>query len=215
MAQVTRRSHPVQPAVPKALRAPRPCGKCTTPASPSGEAGDVTAASLQRDPHPEEVKAPLIEPGIPERCFLVAPVVDWATSPATTGRGERSAPRWPWRRAPSPGCRTVAPRGPVEVATLSVPTPWPAGSAGTTGSARAVVVGRTARSARAMEVSGRRCAVVAAGCACGCAVVTTRGRRCAVAARARPARSWGGVGRTGAHTQCRCAQSTDDGHAPD
>src|SRR5208337_2850679 len=96
--------------------------------------GRRVSGPLQRDPDSEEPEAPLVEPGVPHGCFLVAPVVDWATSPLPPGRRERSAPIWVRRLTRSPRCGSVSPRGLVEVATVRIPVPW-TGSARATGSA--------------------------------------------------------------------------------
>ena len=99
---------------------------------------------LQRDPNSEEPEAPLVEPVVPHGVFLVAPVVDRATYPLPTGRRERPAPLRPRWCARSPRCGSVAPRGPVEVATLRISMPWAArcarGAAGVTRAARSAVL---------------------------------------------------------------------------
>jgi hypothetical protein len=85
-----------------------------------------------------------VEPAIPHRRFLVAPVVDWATHPLPSGRRERSAPVRPRRFTRSPGCGSISPWGPVEVATLGIPMPW----RGATGSAWVTRFARPTGSAR-------------------------------------------------------------------
>jgi hypothetical protein len=86
--------------------------------------------SLQRDPDSEEVEAPLVEPGVPHRVFVVAVVVDRATAPASARGRKRSAPVGMWRLAGAPGCRSIAPRSSVEVTALVVAVPGAAGPAG-------------------------------------------------------------------------------------
>lgn len=129
------------------------------PASPTGEAGIIVQRSLQRNPDPEEVKSPLVETGVPVRRFLVAPVVDRAITPLTAGRGERSIPCRPRRRARAPRARPLAPRGAVEVAALVVAVPrptratGPSRSTGTAGTTR-VIGTRAAGSTRSAWTAG-------------------------------------------------------------
>lgn len=211
-----------------------PGGDSTTPASPSGEAGAVLIAGLQRNPDSEEPEPPLVESGIPHGRLLVAPVVDRAVSPLPARRGEWPVPVGSRRFAGSPRRRPVAPRRPAEVAPLRVSVPRTAGptgparvigSAGTTraagptgmvGSARTAGAAggptRAAGSARSTRAARPTRSARITGCV---RWMDTRGRGPAVTAgRAgrRPARS--GVGRSGAHTQCRGAQRAGDGDPP-
>jgi hypothetical protein len=217
----------------------------------------VRGGPLQRDPDPEEPEAPLVEPGVPNRSFLVAPVVDGAVPPLPAGRRERSVPRRPRRLTRSPGCGSVTPRGPVEITTLRIPVPTAgttgsAGAArtvrvevpGSTGPARAVVLGTTGSTGPARVVGSARAVVLGTTGSTGSARVVGSGRawtawsawagsagtarvtwsartgtagatgrvrrRRAMAAGRSPRRSWGGVCRTGAHTDRRRAKSTSD-----
>jgi hypothetical protein len=101
--------------------------------------------SLQRDPDSEEVEAPLVEPGVPHRVFVVAVVVDRSTPPASARGRKWSAPVGMWRLAGTPGCRSIAPRSSVEVTALVVAVPGTAGTTRSvvTGTTRSVVTGTT------------------------------------------------------------------------
>ncbi|MDT5171754.1 MAG: hypothetical protein QOD02_5108, partial [Mycobacterium sp.] len=80
--------------------------------------------------------APLVELRIPVWSFLVAPVVDRAVIPPSTGRGKWPVPCRPRWLACTPGSGSVSPGGAVEVAALVVAMPSTAGS---TRSSRSVV----------------------------------------------------------------------------
>src|SRR6202012_537993 len=82
----------------------------------------------------------LVELRVPERRFLVAPVVDRPVVPRPTGWRKRPVPcrsRW---LAGTPGCGSVPPRRVVEVTAVVIAVPW---AAGTAGSARTVESGAT------------------------------------------------------------------------
>lgn len=186
-------------------------GESTTPASPSGEAGVVLTACLQRNPDSEEPEAPLIESGVPHGSLLVAPVVDRAISPVPAGRRERPVPIGPRRLAGAPWRGSVTPRRTAEVATLGISVPWAAGMIGstrTTGPARrsAWVTG-TARAAGATWTAGS-----ARITGCVRRMDSSRSRPAMIACRTRRWPSRSGVGRTGAHTQRGSAQSAGDGY---
>src|SRR6202034_140741 len=115
-------------------------GKWATPAPPIGEAGVWGGESLQWDPNSEEVEAELVELRVPERRFLVAPIVDRPVVPRSTGRRKRPVPcrsRW---LAGTPRCGSVPPRSVVEVAAVVIAVPW---AAGTTGASRTVATRST------------------------------------------------------------------------
>lgn len=161
--------------------------------------GRLVSYRSQRDPHSEEPEAPLVETGIPDRGFLVAPVVDRAVVPAPTGRGKRSIPRRPRRLARAPGSGAVAPRGAVEVAALGVSMPGAAGvgigsteSAGSTG----VIAGAARPAGATGVVTGPAGPARAAGVISGSGRATGTAR---VTGPAGPARaSWtAGIVRTG------------------
>ena len=127
-----------------------------TPASPTSEAGIVRVDLLQRNPDPEEPEAPLVEPGIPEGCFVVAVVVNGTVPPWPAGWRKRPVPGRPWRLTRSPGRGPVSPRRTAEVAALRIAAPRTARSTGATraaGSPR-VVVPRSAWAARSARVIG-------------------------------------------------------------
>jgi hypothetical protein len=201
----------------------------------------VWAYRLQRDPDPEEPEAPRVEPGVPNGRFLVAPVVDWAIPPLPAGRWKRSVPVRPRRLTRSPGCGSVTPRGPVEIATPVIPVPWATRSAWTTGSVRVEVPGttgpvrvevpgttgsarttgsvrvevpgsaRATRTARAMSARSARAVVLGTARRARARSARPRSRRVMGSARRQWWRCWSGIRRTGAHAQHRCAKSTSDG----
>src|ERR1700731_1139037 len=128
-----------------------------TPPSPTSEAGIARVDLLQRNPDPEEPEAQLVEPGIPEGCFVVAVVVNGTVPPWPAGGRKRPVPGGPWRLPRSPGRGPVSPRRTAEVAALRIAAPRTARSTGATraaGSPR-VVVPRSAWAARSARVIGR------------------------------------------------------------
>jgi hypothetical protein len=199
------------------------------PASPTGEAGIVRVDLLQRDPDPEEPEAPLVEPGIPDGCFVVPVVVNGAVSPWPTGWRKRPVPRRTWRLTPSPRRGPVSPRGTVEVAALRIAAPGAARSTRATGSARMVEPG-SAWATRSARVIGRRSAwptgtagtarvigsTGASGSAGSARIIGSGravipGRRRAVITGSRRRRSRSGECRTGTHAQCCSTKSARDG----
>jgi len=76
---------------------------------------------------------------VPERVFLVAPVVDGAVIPRSTGRRKAACPMPAAGGSPGPqGAGPFSPGGPVEVAALAIPMTMGSGPPGPTGPPRSM-----------------------------------------------------------------------------